>query len=52
MKLENSRQILKKYLNTNFHENLTIGTGRLETDIQTDRPDGSNINFSQFYERV
>jgi len=46
MNLEFSRQILEKYSNIKFHENLSLGTELFHADEQTDRPDEANRHLS------
>jgi len=59
MKIEFSRQILKKYSNIEFNENPSSGSrvvpnGQTDrrTDGRTDGRDETNNNLSQFCERV
>jgi len=51
MKLEFSRQIFEKYLDTNIRENPTSGS-RVVPCGRTDRQDEANSHFSQFCERA
>jgi len=56
MKLEFSGQILKKYSNMMFNENLSIVSQVFpceeQTDRQKDRHDEFSSHFSQFWERA
>ena len=59
IKLEFSRRIFNKSLNTKFHENPSTGTrvvscGQTDgrTDRQTDMPDEANSRFSQLCEHA
>jgi len=62
IKLVFSRHILKKYSNIKFHENPTSGSrevpcgqmegGSRKTDRRTERQDGANNRFLQFFERA
>jgi len=47
MKISNSRHIFeKKYQNTKFHENPTVGSKLLHADGRTDIYDGAKSRFS------